>query len=75
MRVSQLRECAEKHLAMPRIERDLALAAASKVSGTPSVFVNGQPANGGALTREYLLTLVRENLRVVASANAARLSP
>ena len=75
VRVSQVHECAEKHLAMPRIQRDLALASASKVSGTPSVFVNGQPANGGALTREYLLTLVRENLREVASTNAARPSP
>ncbi len=63
VRVEQVGECVDKQLARPRIQRDLALAAENKVSGTPSVFVNGQPVTSGAPTREYLLTLIRENLR------------
>ncbi len=63
VRASQVGECLDMHLALPRIERDLSLASANKVSGTPTVFVNGQQAAGGAPTREYLLTLIRENMR------------
>ena len=63
----QLGECVDKHLSLPQVQRDVALAAANKVGGTPTIFVNGQAATGGAPTREYLLTLIRENLREVDS--------
>ena len=48
VRVEQVRECIDKQLARPRIQRDLALASENKVSGTPAVFVNGQPVTGRA---------------------------
>jgi protein-disulfide isomerase len=71
VRSEQLRDCMDRQSSLPRIEKDLALASENKVHGTPTIFVNGQPATGGALTREYLLTLIRENLRDIASTSGA----
>lgn len=68
VRVEQVRKCVLEQQALPRIQLDLAVAAANKVHGTPTVFVNGQPLNGGTPTREHLLTLIRETLNEAAAA-------
>jgi protein-disulfide isomerase len=57
-----LRQCVDEKRESPRIERDLSLARANNVGGTPTVFVNGHAVEGGAPTREHLLTLIRETL-------------
>ena len=72
LRPEQVRTCVEKQLSAPRIQRDVALAAANQVTGTPAVFVNGRRLNGGAPTREHLLTLIREALREASSPADAR---
>jgi hypothetical protein len=38
----QVRECVVKHVALSRIQRDIAIAETNKVHGTPTVFVNGR---------------------------------
>lgn len=63
VRPEQVRACIEKHLSAPRVQRDIALAASSQVTGTPTVFVNGERIGSGAPTREHLLTLIREAQR------------
>jgi protein-disulfide isomerase len=58
----QVRQCVEKRAAAPRLQADAALAAALHVTGTPTVFVNGERLGSGAPTREHLLTVIREAL-------------
>lgn len=62
VRPGQVRECVAKHVSAPRLYGDAALAAALHVSGTPTVFVNGERLGSGAPTREHLLTVIREAL-------------
>ena len=56
-----LQTCMSAKLASAQLDRDLALAEANQVQGTPTVFVNGKHVNGTP-TREHLLTLIREVL-------------
>jgi protein-disulfide isomerase len=71
VRADLVRNCLDKGAALPRIQRDMALAAASDVRGTPTVFVNGRALSSGAPNREYLLTVIRETQDGVLSARLA----
>jgi protein-disulfide isomerase len=57
-----IRACVEHRVSAPLLHGDAALAAELHVSGTPTVFVNGERLGSGAPTREHLLTLIREAL-------------
>ena len=54
-----LQSCINTKLASAQLDRDLALAEANQVQGTPTVFVNGKRV-AGVPTREHLLTLIHE---------------
>ena len=69
-----LQSCMNTKLASAQLDRDLALAEANQVQGTPTVFVNGKRVNG-APTREHLLTLIHEVLHNSDFSSAQERAP
>ena len=60
VKIDEFRECLVNGQGSRLVQADMLAAARYKVSGTPTVFVNGRIAVGD-LTTQHLLTLVRES--------------
>lgn len=72
VRAELVRDCLNRKRRLPQLQKDLALGRANNVRGTPTVFVNGSLVNGGAPTKEHLLTLIREAENEVALGGSGR---